>query len=84
MLDAETGELMERRLEHESGEARAFYAGLAGPMRVGIEATGHTRWFERVPAELGHGKKTGDRTFSNVRDHPPACPFRSELSPAAR
>jgi hypothetical protein len=27
MLDAETGELVECRLEHESGEARAFYAG---------------------------------------------------------
>jgi len=40
MLDAESGELVERRLEHESGEARAFYAGLAGPVRVGIEATG--------------------------------------------
>ena len=24
MLDVETGELVERRLEHESGEARAF------------------------------------------------------------
>ena len=33
MLDAETGELVERRLEHESGEARAFYAGLAGRRR---------------------------------------------------
>ena len=48
MLDAKTGELVERRLEHESGEARAFYAGLDGPVRVGIEATGHTRWFERM------------------------------------
>ena len=27
MLDKETGELIELRLEHESGEARAFYAG---------------------------------------------------------
>ena len=27
MLDQETGELIERRLEHESGEARAFYGG---------------------------------------------------------
>src|SRR5271170_5430142 len=26
MLDTETGELVERRLEHESGEARAFYS----------------------------------------------------------
>jgi len=47
MLDQETGELVERRLEHESREARAFYAALSGPVRVGIEATGHTRWFER-------------------------------------
>ncbi len=48
MLDQETGELIERRLEHESGEARSFYAALSAPVRVGIEATGHTRWFERM------------------------------------
>jgi len=60
MLEEETGELVERRLEHESGEARAFYAGLAGPVRVGIEATGHTRWFERMLAELGHELWIGD------------------------
>ena len=34
MLDLETGELMERRLEHESREARNFYASLQGPVRV--------------------------------------------------
>jgi transposase len=60
MLDAETGELTERRLEHESGQARAFYAGLAGAVRVGIEATGHTRWFERMLAEMGHELWIGD------------------------
>ena len=60
MLDQETGELVERRLEHESGEARAFYAALLGPVRVGIEATGHTRWFERMLAELGHELWIGD------------------------
>jgi len=43
MLDQETGELIERWLEHESGAARAFYAALSAPVRVGIEATGHTR-----------------------------------------
>jgi len=37
MLDTETGEEVERRLEHESGEARAFYLALRGPVRVGIE-----------------------------------------------
>ena len=29
-------------------------------MRVGIEATGHTRWFERMLAELGHELWIGD------------------------
>jgi transposase len=60
MLEQETGEFIERRLEHESGEARAFYAALSGPVRVGIEATGHTRWFERMLAELGHELWIGD------------------------
>ena len=60
MLDEETGELIERRLEHESGEARAFYTSLAGAVRVGIEATGHTRWFERMLAELGQELWIGD------------------------
>jgi len=60
MLDGETGELVEQRLEHASGEARAFYAALSGPVRVGIEATGHTRWFERMLAELGHEIWIGD------------------------
>jgi len=60
MLDEETGELVERRLEHESGEARAFYAALSAAVRVGIEATGHTRWFERMLAELGHELWIGD------------------------
>jgi hypothetical protein len=55
MVDTETGELTERRLEHESGQARAFYAGLRGRVRVGIEATGHTHWFERMLAEMGPG-----------------------------
>ena len=31
MLDTLTGELTERRLDHESGEAHAFYRGLQGP-----------------------------------------------------
>jgi hypothetical protein len=40
MLDEETGELVERRLEHASGEAQEFYRNLRGPVRVGIEAPG--------------------------------------------
>ena len=36
--DPETGEMVERRLERKSGEARAAYAAPTGPVRVGIEA----------------------------------------------
>jgi hypothetical protein len=54
MLDESAGELIERRLDHESGEAHTFYQDLQGPVRVGIEATGPIRWFERLLAELGH------------------------------
>ena len=54
MMDTETGELVERRLEHENGEARAFYASLPKPVLVGMEATGYGQWFERMLAEFGH------------------------------
>jgi transposase len=60
MLDDETGELVERRLEHASGEAKGFYSELRGAVRVGIEASGHTRWFERLLRELGHELWVGD------------------------
>jgi len=45
------------RADYENGEARAFYASLEGPVRVGIEATGHTRWFERMRGEDPGGGK---------------------------
>jgi transposase len=54
MLDESTGELTERRLEHENGEAHSFYRALPKPVRVGVEATGPLHWFERLLAELGH------------------------------
>jgi transposase len=60
MLDEGTGELIERRLEHENGEAHAFYRGLQGAVRVGIEATGPLHWFERLLSELGHELWIGD------------------------
>src|SRR5260370_16376117 len=52
MMDTETGELVEGRLEHENGEARAFYARLPKPVLVGMEATGYAQWFERMLAEF--------------------------------
>lgn len=60
MLDTQTGELVEQRLEHENGEARKFYASLPRGARVGIEATAPARWFERTLAEFGHELWVGD------------------------
>jgi len=54
--DNRSGAQGERRLEHASGEAEKFYRELKQrevEVRVGIEASGHTRWFERLLAELG-------------------------------
>ncbi len=51
--DSETGECGQRRLQH-GGEAEAFYRSLQGrTVRVGMEATGGSRWFERLLAECG-------------------------------
>ena len=54
--DTETGEFGERRLNHSDGEAEKFYRELKQrgiSIRVGMEATGYSRWFERLLAELG-------------------------------
>jgi transposase len=50
-LDTESGECGERRLLHSNGEAETSYRKLKEQgvsVRVGIEATGHARWFERL------------------------------------
>ena len=53
-VNTEGGEYGQRRLEHV-GEAEQFYRSLAGAdVRVGMEASGHARWFERLLAELGY------------------------------
>jgi transposase len=60
MLDPATGEVIERRLEHENGEAKNFYATLPNPARVGMEATCDAQWFERVLREHHHELWIGD------------------------
>ncbi len=59
----ETGEYGEERLNHDGGEAERFYRDLQGKgihVRVGMEATGYARWFERLLAELGFELWIGD------------------------
>jgi len=63
-VDTDTGELQERRLEHRE-EAEKFYRELAVQgmkVRVGMEASGQARWFERLLAELNIELWIGDAT----------------------
>jgi transposase len=53
LVDSESGEFQEKRLARE--EAESFYRGMASTgqkVRVGMEASGYARWFERLLAEL--------------------------------
>jgi transposase len=59
-VDTDTGEFQEKRLGHPA-EAEKFYRDLAGEkVRVGMEASGHARWFERLVAELQFELRIGD------------------------
>jgi transposase len=60
MLDTTTGDLGERRLEHDTSEAERFYATLPAPARVGMEATIATHWFEKMLSQYGHELWFGD------------------------
>jgi transposase len=61
-VDTDSGELQERRLQHRE-EAERFYRDLAAQgmkVRVGMEASGQARWFERLLAELNFELWIGD------------------------
>jgi len=61
-VDTDTGELQERQLQHRE-QAEKFYRDLAAQgmkVRVGMEASGHARWFERLLAELQFELWRGD------------------------
>jgi transposase len=61
-VDRDSGEFQEQRLQHRE-EAERFYRELAVrgvPVRVGMEASGHARWFERLLSELQFELWIGD------------------------
>ncbi len=62
-VDLETGETGERQLNHNEGEVEEFYRELKQRginVRVGMEATGSTCWFERLMTDLGFELWIGD------------------------
>jgi len=61
-VDTDTGELSEARLGHRQ-QAEQFYRELKQRgivVRVGMESSGHSRWFERLLHELGFELWIGD------------------------
>jgi hypothetical protein len=61
-VDTDTGEIQEKRLEHGE-EAEKFYRDLGSQgarVRVGMEASGHARWYERLLGELQFELWIGD------------------------
>src|ERR1700736_1229647 len=68
-VDTATGDCGERRLEHRA-EAEKFYRDLAAQgmkVPVGMEASGHARWFERLLAELQAELWIGDAAEIRTR-----------------
>jgi len=73
-VDTATGECGERRLNHTEG-AEQFYRDLHArgmEVRIGMEASGHARWFERLISGLGFELWVGDAaeiSTKRVRKH---------------
>ena len=69
LVDTDSGELQERRLQHRE-EAERFYRDLTAQgmkVRVGMEASGQARWFERLLAELNFELWIGDAAEIRTR-----------------
>jgi len=85
LMDSDGGELQERRLQQPE-EAEQFYRDLAaqgGKVRVGMEASGQARWFERLLAELQIELWIGDAAEIRTKrvrkeDGSPGCAADSE------
>lgn len=59
-MNEETGEVIERRLSHETKEAETFYESLPRGALIGMEASCTAQWFERLMDRCGHRLQVGD------------------------
>ena len=59
-MNQETGEVIERRLSHETKEAEGFYQSLPRGACIGMEASCTAQWFERLLDRCGHRLQVGD------------------------
>ena len=86
LLNTTTGEVEEKRLAHPD-EAEKYYRALASAnetVRIGMEASGHARWFERLVAELqfelwiGDARRDPCEAGAEAEDRSPGCTAHSE------
>ncbi len=87
MLDPTTGEVINRRLEHENGEAKKFYATLPspGPSRHGSYlrcSVVRENACERIPSRTLDRRCGRDpcRHGAEAEDGPARCPAHSRLN----
>ncbi len=59
-MNMETGQVEQKRLEHSGEAVRNYYASLPKPVRVGIESTGYSLWFDQLLHSLGVELVVGD------------------------
>ena len=59
IFDNQTGEIEEKKLLHPA-QAREFYHGLQGEVRVGMESGCPSQWFRQLLQECGHQLWIGD------------------------
>jgi transposase len=60
VLDAETGEVRELRLSHDTDAVERFYTSLPRPVTIGVESTGYAQWFHALIQRQGHTLLVGD------------------------
>ena len=69
MRESAGGGIIEGRLDHESGEAKAFYEVLPSSARIGMEDTGQSHWLERMLAEAKERIDSWRKEYYESRSH---------------
>jgi len=59
-LDAETGEVRELRLPHDTDAVERCYTSLPRPVTIGVESNDYAQWFHALIQRQGHTLLVGD------------------------
>lgn len=59
-VDTREGEIKCRQLHHQKDDVRACYQQFTGEVKVAVEASGSTSWFEELVEDCGHTLFVGD------------------------